>query len=387
MSAPIPTQIPKFVYKPFPPFPSLPYRGRFRGGRELIIMYNTPINPDFLRTPQPKPTQTHHQEEPIKNNLFTLHSANKWMQLQSTEPDPQMLFGNFWHQNELCVLFADTNLGKSILAVQLGHEIGRGACIQPFANNAPPAKVLYIDFELSPKQFQSRYNERHATHQFTDNLYRAEFNAEAQMPPGYHTFEQYINSGIESLIKHIGAQVLIIDNISCLRSSSTGSVNEALTLMKHLKMLKSKYNLSILVLAHTPKRNPANPLSRNDMQGSKMLMNFADSAFAMGESNTKRGLRYLKQIKQRTGVEKYGVENICLFTLNKQYGYLSFTFAGYAHEFQHLRRHTQDQRQTLRLQALQHQADGLTQRKIARKMNLSVSTINRLINWSHVSNR
>jgi RecA-family ATPase/DNA-binding CsgD family transcriptional regulator len=348
-------------------------------------MYN--IHPDFLRTAQPKPTQTRHEEEPIKHNLFTLHSANKWMQLQSTQPDAQMLFGNFWHQDELCVLFADTNLGKSILAVQLGHEIGRGACIEPFANNAKPAKVLYIDFELSPRQFQSRYNERHTTHQFTDNLYRAEFNPEAQLPPGYHTFEQYINSGIESLIKHIGAQVLIIDNISCLRSTSTGSVNEALTLMKHLKMLKTKYNLSILVLAHTPKRNPANPLSRNDMQGSKMLMNFADSAFAMGESNTKTGLRYLKQIKQRTGLEKYGVENICLFTLHKQYGYLSFNFEGYAHEFQHLRRHTQNQRLTLRLQALQYQADGLTQRKIARKMNLSVSTINRLINWTHISNR
>jgi hypothetical protein len=145
--------------------------------------------------------------------LFTIHSANRWLELQSHQPEPQMLFGSFWHQDEICILFADTNLGKSILAVQLGHEIARGACIEPFANNTPPAKVLYIDFELSPNQFRARYNECHATHNFADNLYRAEFNTQAQMPPQYKNFEQYISAAIESAIKRTGAQATdVIDN-------------------------------------------------------------------------------------------------------------------------------------------------------------------------------
>jgi predicted ATP-dependent serine protease len=315
------------------------------------------------------------------DDLFTIHTANRWLQIQSAQPEPQMLFGNFWHQDELCILFADTNLGKSILAVQLGHEIARGTGIEPFANNAAPAKVLYIDFELSPNQFKSRYHERHVTHNFSENLYRAEFNIEAQMPAGFKTFDHYMNTAIESAVKRTNAQVLIIDNISCLRNGTAyGTANEALTLMKQLKSLKNRYNLSILVLAHTPKRNPANPISANHLQGSKMLMNFADSAFAMGQSHTRPGMRYLKQIKQRTGHQAYGTANVCLFNLNKQFGYLHFDFAGYAHEYQHLRRHTDNQREQLRREAKQHQADGHSQRQIAAKMHLSLSTINRLLN-------
>ena len=45
--------------------------------------------------------------------------------------------------------------------------------------------------------------------------------------------------------------------------------------LKYLKKLKSKHGLSILALAHTPKRDATKPLGRNDLQGSKMLINFA----------------------------------------------------------------------------------------------------------------
>ena len=58
-----------------------------------------------------------------------------------------------------------------------------------------------------------------------------------------------------------------------------------------MKALKSKYGLSILVLAHTPKRDSGKPLGRNDLQGSKMIINFCDSAFAIGESAKNIGWR------------------------------------------------------------------------------------------------
>jgi len=321
--------------------------------------------------PKPEPAE----------NLFTIHTANRWMQIQSAQPEAKMLFGSFWQQNELCILFADTNLGKSILAVQLGHEISRGNSVQPFANNSKPANVLYMDFELSPKQFQMRYNEGHASHNFAEGLFRAEFNPQAQMPPQFKTFEQYINSAIECAVQRTGASVLIIDNISCLRSGSNEHSNEALALMKHLKSLKSRHNLSILVLAHSPKRNPANPITRNDLQGSKMLMNFADSAFAMGQSNAGPDMRYLKQLKQRGSRETYGTENVAVFQLQKQYGYLRFIFSAYAHEFEHLRRNSHEQRSHLYQQATQLRANGLSQRKIAAQLKIGLSTVNKLLNW------
>jgi DNA-binding NarL/FixJ family response regulator len=316
------------------------------------------------------------------DSLFTIHTGSKWMELEANQPDPKMLFGSFWWQQELCILFADTNLGKSILAVQLGHEIARGAGISPFANNTGrETNVLYIDFELSPKQFNTRYRDRHATHNFAPAFYRAGFNPWAQMPAQYRNFNEYMNAAIESAIKRTRAQVLIIDNISCLRTGANERANEALSLMRRLKALKQQYGLSILVLAHTPKRNPANFLTADDLHGSKMLINFADSAFAIGQSGAVPGLRYLKQIKQRSGGQDYGAENVCIFSLQKQYGYLCFHFEGYATEQQHLRRHNRQQRLQLRQKAIALQSEGLSQRQIAAQLHLSAATINRLLNW------
>ncbi len=51
-----------------------------------------------------------------------------------------------WHEGEVCCLFADSNLGKSIFAVQMADEIARDQ------------NVLYVDCELSDKQFQLRYD-------------------------------------------------------------------------------------------------------------------------------------------------------------------------------------------------------------------------------------
>ena len=63
-------------------------------------------------------------------NLFTILPAQEWLKRANSRPIPKMLFGEFWFESELCILFADTNLGKSILAVQIGDSISRGIPIK-----------------------------------------------------------------------------------------------------------------------------------------------------------------------------------------------------------------------------------------------------------------
>jgi hypothetical protein len=87
--------------------------------------------------------------------------------------------------------------------------------------------------------------------------------------------------------------------------------------MKHLKALKNKYGLSILALAHTPKRDLSKPITRNDLQGSKMLINFCDSSFSIGESSSDKNIRYLKQIKARNTEIIYDTENVCVCQIDK----------------------------------------------------------------------
>jgi hypothetical protein len=289
---------------------------------------------------------TDHRPE-ARPSIFTIRTGNEWMQQEKDKPAPRMLFGNFWYENELCILFADTNMGKSILAVQLGDSISKNMAIEPFELHAERTNVLYIDFELSAKQFEVRNAGRRNHAEFNRSFFRAEFNTMAIVPPDYEDYQAYLNYAVDHAVSETKAKVLIIDNITCL-CSGTERAKDALPLMKHLKELKSKYDLSILVLAHTPKRDPGKPIGRNDLQGSKMLINFADSAFAIGESQTKPGLRYLKQVKQRSSSEMYGANNICLCRIDDRCGFLRYQFIGNGTEYDHLRKQTR-QEETERL--------------------------------------
>ncbi|MBZ4652549.1 MAG: Bacterial regulatory s, luxR family protein [Proteiniphilum sp.] len=233
-------------------------------------------------------------------DLLEVKTANKWIEQASKRPIPRMLFSEFWFEQELCILFADTNVGKTILAVQIADSISRGQSIPGFKLETKAQKVIYCDFELNDKQFQSRYSRNYEyPYQFSDNFLRVEINPDADFPEDA-SFEFALSNAIERVITDTGAKIVIIDNITYLRHENERA-KDALPLMKHLKRLKSKYNLSLLVLAHTPKRDLTKPLTRNDLQGSKVLMNFCDSSFAIGESSSDSSFRYIKMIKVRSG--------------------------------------------------------------------------------------
>jgi hypothetical protein len=51
-----------------------------------------------------------------------------------------MVFGTFWFEGELCILFADSNRGTSILAVQIGN-CQRLIPVRPSANTAIPGRT------------------------------------------------------------------------------------------------------------------------------------------------------------------------------------------------------------------------------------------------------
>jgi len=107
--------------------------------------------------------------------------------------------------------------------------------------------------------------------------------------------------------------------------------------MKQLKALKNKYNLSLLILAHTPKRDLSKPITRNDLQGSKMLINFCDSCFSIGESSTDKSIRYLKMIKARNTEIIYDAENVIECHICKPGNFLKFEMLNFGRETTHLK--------------------------------------------------
>lgn len=310
--------------------------------------------------------------------LFTVKTASRWIEQAKTRPIPQMLFGEFWFEGELCILFADTNLGKSILAVQIGNSISKGEQIQGFKLETPKQPILYFDFELSDKQFENRYSIRFEQHYTWDNNFlRVEIDSDATIPDA-QTFEDYLNHSLERSITETGAKVLIIDNLTYLKNE-TEKAKDALPLMKHLKALKNKYGLSILALAHTPKRDLSKPITRNDLQGSKMLINFCDSSFSIGESHSDKNLRYLKQIKQRNTEQIYDAENVCVCQIDKPLNFLLFEFVNFGKEWEHLKQHTEKDKESLNEKVNELKEKGRSLREIGAELGISHMKVSRIL--------
>jgi hypothetical protein len=317
---------------------------------------------------------------------FIIKPGETWLQNGADTPPAEMLFGSFWFQDELCILFADTNAGKSILAVQIGNAISRGQAVGPFEMNGQAETVLYFDFELSTSQFRKRYmdNSNDGTSVFNEKFLRAVFNPSSNKAGKFSSYVEYISNEIENALITTGAKVLIIDNLTCLRFG-THAASGALNLVNYLQGIKDAYQLSILVLAHTPKRNLSKPLTRNDLLGSKMLINFCDSAFAIGESQLPPPadgcgpLRYLKQIKQRSTHEVYGAANVCLCSIVKADGFLQFKFDGTAHEAEHLAGQHEQYRKITDTCIAELSQKGFSVRQVAEKLGIGSSAVFRAL--------
>lgn len=320
------------------------------------------------------------------NNLFNLKPANEWMEVAGRKPQPKALFGDFWLEGELSILFSDTNRGKSTLAVQIAESLARGKAIAPMESVPNAQKVLYFDFEMSEKQFEARYSalSKDGTRRrylFSDNLLRAQTALHGELPPGYKNMAEFTQHSFTELLNETGARIVIVDNITFLKGANENAAAAA-QLMKALKHMKEYYGLSILVLAHTPKLPYTSPFSLNDMQGSKMLGNFADNVFALGASHQAKDLRYLKHLKPRSTGILYDAANVILYRVKKSHDFLHFEFEGYGKERDHLvwrYDYSDGERAKSIIVAKKLYAAGKNQRRVAMIMGVSPATVNRYL--------
>lgn len=308
--------------------------------------------------------------------IFTIKPGNDWIRQAKERPIPKKLFDVFWFEGEICILFASSNQGKSILAVQIADSISRGQPVKGFGLEAEPQVVLYFDFELSDKQFETRYSLEYAHHYiWHENFLRVEMNPDADAPETASGFDSYLNQSIEEAIIQTGAKVLIIDNLTFLRSTEPESAKEASPLMKHLKALKKKYELSLLILAHTPKRDQSRPITQNDLQGSARLMQFCDSSFAIGASARDSALKYLKQTKVRNTAYVYDADNVAVCQIHKPGNFLQLELLGFAHEGEHLKAVNEKDTEARKEKARDLKAQGMNNVQIAKELGISEGAV------------
>lgn len=309
------------------------------------------------------------EEQATCVGIFKIKTANQTIKDASKQPQPVSLWKCLWYEGEVCCLFSDSNLGKSVYAVQIAEHI------------AQTRKVLYFDFELTEKQFQERYtDEYNQTHTFPPDLYRVEINHEEIDPTRY---DEALLDGIEQAALNKDVKVLIIDNLTYLCSCSEKGEIAGLFMTK-LSSLKHKHGFSILVLAHTPKRFLSNPITQNDLAGSKKLYNFFDSCFALGQSVKGENYRYIIQLKVRYGALTFGKNNVIICTVEKEGDFLHFVERGCSTEREHLRDKFEERKEFAR-KVKSLAKEGLSERQIASQLKSNKSTVHHALQnnkWS-----
>ena len=266
--------------------------------------------------------------KPSITDIFSAMTANETIEAAKEQKNPKKLYKEFWYENEVCCLFADANVGKSILAVQISNAIAEKL--------GKDEAVLYYDFELSKKQFELRYTDEKnkSTFKFSDKFIRVELNTDKvkeYCETTKDSFDEVIMNAIEANIVKYNSKILIVDNLSWLVNMKD-TATTAGKLMQKLCTIKKKYGASVLVLSHTPKRNLGSPITQNSLSGSKKLTNFFDAMFAVGMSVKDPSLRYIKQIKVRTGEFKYGADHVDICKIEKSGSFLGFTHLGFSTE-------------------------------------------------------
>ena len=299
---------------------------------------------------------------PKKRGIFSVKKANDWIKDSRERPDPRSFFHGLIVEYECTVIFASSGVGKSIFVTQIAEEI---AWREP---------LLFIDLELADKQFQMRYTDpvTNQVHMFPDNFERAEIDPELIVG---EDLEEAILDSIEDSAKR-GTQFFVLDNITFACNDSEKGATAGQFMMKIIR-LKKKYHLTIIVIAHTPKRRGYEPITQNDLAGSAKLINFFDAGIAIARSAKDPNLRYVKQVKVRTGEYLYDADNVIIYDVNKVDGFLKFEFREYGREGDHLKIPTKDY-ETDEIQdilKLQHQGKSL--REIAKDLDMSLGMVQR----------
>lgn len=327
-------------------------------------------------------------------------SANEVMRVYGARSKPRPLFGGLWYEGELAVMFAPTNVGKSLFAVQIGTSIARGihAGQMPLDMGlSAPQPVALMDFENTGYHWATRYPD----YRFPETLYRVSFNDDRDTGKTIDEIladDDEVNLFDEVVCKiaqchAMGIKVFIIDNITWLEKR-LDKQEEANTLIRKLQRLCRCLGVSVLLISHTTKaRDYKTPVLATDLAGSSQLGNFADSIFTIGECrNNKTGEDvYIKQLKTRFADKQYGGNRVIVCQRAQLEGE-NGTFTGlfykrfaFESDVLSLSRSALLDEQMMQIMALRK--EGLTNAEIAERLGKTRDAIQRCIRkWRELNN-
>ena len=281
------------------------------------------------------------------------------------------VFGDFIHEGDLAIIVGSTNSGKTLLASDIALANNDSLCYWEEPMNDKKRKVIYIDAELSDSQIARRYENLLACS--SGSLIHAKFTNS-----DFNSSTESRLRAIEDLIyQNNDVEILVIDNLMCMLDSGN-SVKQAQQFIWGLKCLKQEYNLTILLVAHLCKRNNHKPIEVQDIMGSSVIANYADSIIAVGNSCEGDNIKYLKQLKSRSSIK---MSEVAVMEIAEE-PYLHFEFREYDNEESHLPKKKVSRSSISPIigeTILRLKEEGSSIRDIADQLSLSKSAVGRFL--------
>lgn len=304
-----------------------------------------------------------------RDSFFNVSTLKEDLEKGRKMKPPKELIPHILVEHETTILFSGPGVGKTVLGTQIAFELAEQGM-----------RALYFNFELSNQQLALRYPNK----VFPNTLYHASIDYTKMHDV---TDQNLILPEIERLAVEQNIELIIIDNFTnlCINSKEAA---EAGNIMVKLLAMRMTHNWTMLILAHVPKRKQGDPLTIDDLAGSKLLSNLADNVIGFNKSKKDKNMRYLIQLKYRSLPIELDFKNVQELTLTSSDGWLHFEYGGYDEERAHLPR-SRDEKAELERDIVKElkQPNGSSYREIADKLGTSLSMVQRVAKSNNLNRK
>lgn len=222
------------------------------------------------------------------------------------------VMGDWIHEGDVVLVFAPTGVGKSIFSMQLAMDLVEGTPSKAFPVADPPKQqyVLYIDFEMMPKEQKQRYGMRMKQ--------LKEQSLGEQMVTWHYYGKKVAKERFFNLIaEHVQTVeerniTIVIDNLDKLialwGASAPGEVIDTMFVLTANAARMLDKNVTVVVVGHTRKRKGnKSGIDDDDLFGSSHQRNAGKVIIAVDPSDEGKGYYWLRLLKNRNG-KKHSVK-------------------------------------------------------------------------------
>lgn len=243
---------------------------------------------------------------------FEFMTMNEAME-QVDDDYSKPLLGPLMHQGDVVGLVAESNVGKTIFAMQLAEFWTSGKFpIAGLENKAGQQKVAFLSAEMTDTQMKRRYsNETGNVYKFSDNLIYVDKNLEN---------EEKMKAMVKMVVKKVKPTMIIIDSLCQVADSDMTKMTQVKPLIKYFKEIAKENNVTFLIILHTKKRSAVDrkkdKMDKYSLYGSSAITNMFDALWAL-DQGLRENVKILTQVKSRDGEFVFNNDNALIMSIVK----------------------------------------------------------------------